>query len=72
MSKEGGEKKQNSIILTYAGEKKDGERFNNQEDYSSENYMCFPNDNNIENSDEEINIANVAQVQSNEPNNDFY
>ena len=51
MSKEGGEKKQNSIILTYAGEKKDGERFNIQED-----------------SVEEINFANVAQVQSNEPN----
>ena len=69
MSKEGGEEIQNSRILNYAEEIKDGESINNQEDISSEDFMNFPdNDNNIENSFDENDFAHAEQVQFNGPN----
>lgn len=71
MSKEGGEEIQNSRILIYVDEKKDGESFNNQEDISSENFACFPcDDNNIENSSDKIDFAFAGQLQFNGPNRD--
>lgn len=60
---------QNSRILIYVEEIKDGESINNQEDISSENFMNFPdNYNNIENSFNEKDFAHAEQVQFNGPN----
>ena len=69
ISKEEGEEMQNSRILIYVEEIKDGESINNQEDISSENFMNFPdNYNNIENSFNEKDFAHAEQVQFNGPN----